>query len=90
MWKDHDKICWMKSKNLQLLNRLRVANISKQLAQKSDRHKKLEFENYKNCLEATKFENKISHLEKNKTDIDRNKENHKEFIKSNKSILKTK
>ena len=57
---------------------------------KSNRHKKLEFENYKNCLEAIKFENQINHLEKNKTDIDRIKENHKEFIKNNKSILKTK
>ena len=27
--------------------------------------RKLKFENYKNCLEATQFENKINHLEKN-------------------------
>ena len=46
--------------------------------------RKLKFENYKNCLEATQLENKINHLEKNKTDID----SIKEFIKSNKSILK--
>ena len=45
--------------------------------------KKLKFENYKNCLEATQLENKINYLEKNKTDID----SIKEFIK-NKSILK--
>ena len=28
--------------------------------------RKLKFENYKNSLEATQLENKISHLEKNK------------------------
>ena len=28
--------------------------------------KKLKFQNYKNCLESTQLENKISYLEKNK------------------------
>ena len=46
--------------------------------------RKLKFENYKNCLEATQLENKINYLEKCKIDID----SIKEFIKSNKSILK--
>ena len=50
--------------------------------------RKLKFENYKNCLEETHLENKINHLEKNKIDIDFIKENHKEFIRNNKSILK--
>ena len=50
---------------------------------------KLRFENYENCSESTQPENKINHLEKNKIDIDRIKENYDEFIKSNKSILKT-
>ena len=30
----------------------------------------LKFENYKKCLEATKLENKINYLEKNKISID--------------------
>ena len=51
--------------------------------------RKLKFENYKNCLEATQLENKINYIEKNKIDIDSIKENYKEFIKNNKSILKT-
>ena len=42
----------------------------------------------KSCLEAIQLENKINYLEKNKIDIDSIKENHKEFIKNNKSILK--
>ena len=46
--------------------------------------RKLRFENYKNCLEATELENKINHLERNKIDIN----SIKEFIKNNKSILK--
>ena len=39
--------------------------------------RKLIFENYKNCLEATQLENKINHIEKNKIDIGSIKENHK-------------
>ena len=44
--------------------------------EKSKRHKKyvvkgkVEFENYKSCLEATELQNKINHLETNKTDKD--------------------
>ena len=43
--------------------------------------RKLKFENYENYLEATKLENKIKHLEKNKINIDSLKKNHKETIK---------
>ena len=63
--------------------------------QKSKRHKKcnikrkLKFENYKKCLKATQLEIKLNYLEKKKIDIDSIKENYKEFIKSNKTILKT-
>ena len=32
--------------------------------------RKLKFENYKNCLKATQFENKINYLEKNKIDME--------------------
>ena len=32
--------------------------------------RKLKFENYKNCLEATQIENKTKYLEENKTDED--------------------
>ena len=32
--------------------------------------RKLKFDNYKNCLEATQLENKIDHLEKNQIEID--------------------
>ena len=32
--------------------------------------RKLKFENYKNCLEATQLDNKIKYLEKNKINID--------------------
>ena len=42
--------------------------------------KKLKFENYKNCLEATQLENKINHLEKNEINVDSLKKGHKEFI----------
>ena len=51
--------------------------------------RKLKFEDYKNCLEAAQIENKINHLEKNKTDVDSLEEDPKEFIKYNKLILTT-
>ena len=38
-----------------------VVKIKRQKAQKK---RKLKFENYNNCLEATQLENKINHLEK--------------------------
>ena len=51
---------------------------------------KFKFENYKNCLQAIQRDNKISYLEKNKTDIDSLEKDHKEFFKKNsKFILKT-
>ena len=49
----------------------------------------LKFENYENCLEATWLENKINHLENDKICIDSLGKNFKEFMKNNKSILKT-
>ena len=51
--------------------------------EKSKRHKKvchqrkLKFQDYKNCLEAAQFENKVNHLEKNEIDVDRLKEDQK-------------
>ena len=39
--------------------------------------RELKFENYKNCLEATQLENKINCIEKNESDLDSIKENHK-------------
>ena len=51
--------------------------------------RKLKFEDYKHFLEATQFENKINQLEKNNVDVDSLRENHRDFIKSNKLILKS-
>ena len=50
---------------------------------------KLTFYDYRKCLEAAQLKNKINHLEKNKTDANSLQEDHKEFLKNNKSILKT-
>ena len=51
--------------------------------------RKLKFENYKNCLEATQLDNKIKYLEKNKINTDNLKKDHKKIIRNNKSTLKT-
>ena len=45
--------------------------------------RKLNFEDYKHCLKATHFENKIKHLEKNRRNVVSFRENHKQFIKNN-------
>ena len=51
--------------------------------------RKLKLEDYENCLEAAQGKNRINHLEKNKIDADSLDEDHKEFIKNNKLILRT-
>ena len=51
--------------------------------------RKLKFENYKNCSEATQLDNKINYLEINKINVDIREKDDKEFIKSNKLTLKT-
>ena len=47
--------------------------------------RKLKFENYKTCLEATQLGNKISYLEKNEINIDSLKKTHKQFITNNRT-----
>ena len=48
--------------------------------------RKLKFENFKHCFEATQLDNKIKYQEKNEINIDSLKINHKEFIRNNESI----
>ena len=57
-------IFWIKGKKLWLL--MTAVKIKKQKAQKSVIKTKLEFENYKNCSEATQLDNKTNYLEKKK------------------------
>ena len=50
--------------------------------------RKLEFQDYKNCLEVAQIETKIKPVRK-KFDLDSLKEDKKEFRRNNKLILKT-
>ena len=50
------------------------------------RKRKHKFKNYKTFLEATQLDNKIKHLQ---IHIDNLKANYEEFIKTNKSMIKT-
>ena len=50
--------------------------------------RKIKFENYQNCLEATKLENKMNYLQKNEINIDSIKKDHEEFIKRQWSNIK--
>ena len=81
--------CWIKSKNLQLLNRQWQKKIKKAKAQKMCHKNKIQIWRFRNCLEATQLGNKINYLGKNKVDTNSIKKDYKEFIKSNKLILKT-
>ena len=51
-------------------------------------HKKIKFEDCKHCIEAIQLENEINQPVTNKFDVESIRENHKEFIKNNKLILK--
>ena len=68
---NHDKICWIKSKNLYLLNLWQWRQISK-------KHKKClvkrnpKFENYKHLKQATQIGNKINCLAKNIDSLKKN------------------
>ena len=44
--------------------------------------KKLKFEDYKNCLEATQLENRLNQMEKTKVNTENLTDNHNEFIKN--------
>ena len=46
--------------------------------------KKFKFEDYKNCLETTQLENKVIHINNNKTDVKSLIEHHKNFLKNKK------
>ena len=50
---------------------------------------KLKFEDYENCLEENQFEKEINQLQRNKLDKDSLRENHKEFIRNNRLISKS-
>ena len=63
---------------------------------KNKRHKKvyrkkrkLKFKFYKDCLKATQLENKTNQIKNNNFNTEPLRENHNEFIKNNKLILKT-
>ena len=58
-------------------------------AKKCTMKKKLKFENYLNCLEATQLQNKINQLENNKIRKDSLKKDNKGFIRNNTLMLKT-
>ena len=69
--KNHDKICWIKSKKLISFLIVDGSVDKKQKAEKTCAMKrKLKFENYKNCLEATQLDNKIRYLQNDKINID--------------------
>ena len=62
-----------------------VVKIKKEKAQYSVLQKKKKIKDYKTCLEATQFENKIN-LEKNEIYIDSSIRNRKEFNSNRKAI----
>ena len=69
--KNHDKICWIKNKKFISFLIVDGSVDKKQKAEKACAMKrKLKFENYKNCLEATQLDNKIRYLQNDKINIE--------------------
>ena len=52
--------------------------------------KKIRYEDYKNCLQATQLENKRNHPEKSNVNVDSLRGDHKALVKNNALIKKTK
>ena len=76
-------ICWIKINNYLIddVSGDKTAKRTKKCVIKG----KLKIENYKNCLEKTQLENKINHLENNKTYKDsffRYKRKDEEFLRN--------
>ena len=63
--------------------------VKNQKIKKMCHKKKFKFEDYKNCLETTQLENKIIHINNNKTDVKSLIEHPKNFLKNKKIILKS-
>ena len=66
-----------------------MVKMKKQKPKKPAIKRKLKFEDYIDCLEANQLEKQISHLEKNKINIDSLRKNHENFIKNKRLILKS-
>ena len=64
-----NKFCGLKAKTYSYLIDDGSEDKKAKDTKKSVIKRKLKFENDKNCLEVTQLENKINHLEKNKTEI---------------------
>ena len=79
----------LKAKNIAIYQKPRWKWKSKENTDVCYKKKKIKFEDYWNRLEATQLEIKIIQLEKESVDTTSLKENHKEFIKNNKLILKS-
>ena len=81
--KNDERTCWIKRKNF---NRYLIDDGSGDKKEKCTKKcaikTKLKFEKHESFLEAAPLENKINHLEKNKTDAHSLKKHHKEFIKT--------
>ena len=60
--------------------------VKNQKIKKMCHKKKFKFEDYKNCLETTQLENKIIHINNNKTDVKSLIEHPKNFLKNKKII----
>ena len=66
MWIKHDKIYWIIKKTWSYVIDDSSEDKKAKGTKKSDIKRKFKFENYKICLEATQFENKVDCAEKMK------------------------
>ena len=68
--KHHDKFVGLRAKTYTYLRDHSIEDKKAKGTKKGVIKRKLKFENYENCLEATQFEDKLHHLEKKKINSD--------------------
>ena len=69
-WKHHDKFVGLRVKTYTYLRDHSSEDKKAKGTKKCVIKRKLKFENYENCLEATQFEDKLHHLERKKINSD--------------------
>ena len=74
-----DRVCCIETKNF--LTDYIDENKKSQGTKRCAIKRKLKFEDYKNCLEATQLKNETNQLEKNKLDVGSLRENQNELTK---------
>ena len=68
---NHERICWIKSKNIQYLKEKNDENKKAKGTKKCVVKRQLKFQDYKNSLKTAEIDGKLNYLEKKKFNADK-------------------